>query len=88
MRAEVGLGEGDGEGGVGGEVEFWVPFSPVFDYGDVDGRSGAGTVDFCHFHRREKGESGGGKVVGLAGGVKWGCEKTWLCRDYEMPAAI
>ena len=29
MGAEVGLGEGDGEGGVGGEVEGWVTFAPV-----------------------------------------------------------
>ena len=29
MGAEVGLGEGDGEGGVGGEVEVGVAFAPV-----------------------------------------------------------
>jgi len=29
MRAEIGLGEGDGEGGVGGEVEFGVALAPV-----------------------------------------------------------
>ncbi len=29
MGAEVVLGEGDGEGGVGWEVEFWVAFAPV-----------------------------------------------------------
>ena len=29
MGAEVGLGEGDGEGGVGGEVEGRVAFAPV-----------------------------------------------------------
>ena len=29
MGAEIGLGEGDGEGGVGGEVKAWVAFSPV-----------------------------------------------------------
>lgn len=29
MRAEIGLGEGDGKRGVGGEVEFRVPFTPI-----------------------------------------------------------
>ncbi len=29
MGAEVGLGEGDGEGGIGGEVEGGVTFAPV-----------------------------------------------------------
>jgi len=29
VGAEVGLGEGDGEGGVGREVEFGVAFAPV-----------------------------------------------------------
>lgn len=29
VGAEVGLGKSDGEGGVSGEVESWVSFSPV-----------------------------------------------------------
>lgn len=29
MGAERLLGQGDGEGGVGGEVEGWVAFAPV-----------------------------------------------------------
>jgi len=29
VGAEVFLGEGDGEGGVGWEVELWVAFAPV-----------------------------------------------------------
>lgn len=29
MGAEVGLGEGDGEGGVGGEVKGGIAFAPV-----------------------------------------------------------
>lgn len=45
VGAEVVLGEGDGEGGIGGEVELGVAFSPVLDYGDVDGCRGAGAVD-------------------------------------------
>lgn len=44
MRAEVGLGEGNGEGGVGGKVEGGVAFSPVFYNGDVDGGCCAGAV--------------------------------------------
>lgn len=36
MGAEVGLGESDGEGRVGGQVELRVALSPVFDDGDVD----------------------------------------------------
>ena len=29
MSAKIGLGECDGEGGVGGKVKAWVAFSPV-----------------------------------------------------------
>lgn len=29
MGSEVGLGEGDGEGAVGGEVELGIPLAPV-----------------------------------------------------------
>lgn len=39
------MGEGDGEGGVGGEVEGGVALAPVFYYGNVDGGGGAGAVD-------------------------------------------
>ena len=39
------MGEGDGEGGVGGKVESGVTFAPVFYYGDVDRGGGAGAVD-------------------------------------------
>ena len=61
MGAQVGLGEGDAEGGVGGEVEFGVAFSPVFYYGDVDGGGGGGLVDLCHLEefRFEEGKGSG-----------------------------
>ena len=29
MRAEVGLCEGDGEGGICGEIELWIALAPV-----------------------------------------------------------
>lgn len=45
VGAEVGLREGDGEGGIGGEVELCVALAPIFDHGDVDGRRRAGAVD-------------------------------------------
>ena len=66
MGFEVGLGEGDGEGGVGGEVEGGVAFAPVFYYGDVDGSGGAGAVDCL-----VGGGHGGGRVKFLEGRECW-----------------
>ena len=67
MRAQVGLGECDGEGGVGGEVENRIALAPVsggvsyamlktmarhlLNNGDVDGCSCAGTVNLFFGHR-------------------------------------
>lgn len=73
MGFEVGLGEGDGEGGVGGEVEGGVAFAPVFYYGDVDGGGGAGAVD-CWVVGGHGGEGEGEcaesvmRVLGCCGG--------------------
>lgn len=46
MGAEVRLRECYAEGGVGGEVELGVAFSPVLDYGDIDRSGRAGSEDF------------------------------------------
>ena len=75
MGFEVGLGEGDGEGGVGGEVQAGVAFSPVFYYGDVDGGGGAGAVD-CLVGGGHGG--GGGEIPGRAGAVGC-CGCTFIC---------
>ena len=74
MGAEIGLREGDAEGGVGREVELRVALSPVFDYGDVYGSSSAGTVDVghldvCYTRRRERSKLQ--RVAVNVGGFWW-----------------
>jgi hypothetical protein len=82
VGAEIGLREGDAEGGVGREVELRVALSPVFDYGDVYGSSSAGTVDVghldvCYTRRRERSKlqkgSGERRGVLVPGGVLFIC---------------
>ena len=51
MRTEVGLREGDTKGGIGRKVKLGVALSPVFNHSNVDGSSGAGTVDVGHFEQ-------------------------------------
>lgn len=68
VGAEVGLRKGNAKGRVGGKVELWVAFSPVFDDCDVYRGGSAGTVDFGHFDvclvvLVARGEKGGNAAV-------------------------
>ena len=67
------MGEGDGEGRVGGEVQAGVAFAPVFYYGDVDGSGGAGAVDCL---------VGGGH--GGGGGEIPECRERWDVADVVL----
>ena len=57
MRAEVALGEGNGEGGVGGKIECGVAFAPVSVWCQEDVGMGRGwgmgdILDHGDVHRR------------------------------------
>ena len=64
MGAEVGLGEGDGEGGIGGEIQGRVTFAPVpgRNLSELLNEGGEGTsvLDHCDVHW-----SGGARAVDL-----------------------
>lgn len=71
MCAEVGLGEGDAEGGVGGKVEGWVALSPVFYYGYVYGGGGADAEEGLVSHWRRRLRDGGSGFNMLTGNLRW-----------------
>ena len=64
MGAEVGLGEGDGERGIGGEIEGGVTFAPVPSryLSELlnEGGEGMWVLDHCDVHW-----SGGARAVDL-----------------------
>ena len=68
MGAEVGLREGDGEGGIGGEIEGGIAFAPVpsRNLSELLNEGGKGTLvlDHCDVHW-----SGGARAVDLLVGV-------------------
>lgn len=60
MGAEIGLGESNGEGGVGRKIERWVTFSPVPEEAFVSKEGGAALrISVVGVEWRVRGAGGG-----------------------------